>query len=52
MIDDGLIHHPMIFIFISGAGVEDCLLFNARPPPLLGWLLRTQKHKLEETKTP
>jgi hypothetical protein len=52
MIDDGPIHHPMIFIFILGAGLEDCLLFNATPPPLLGWLLRKQKHKLDEKEHP
>jgi hypothetical protein len=50
MIDDGPIHHPMILIL--EAGLEDCLLFNATSPPLLGWLLQTQKHKLEEKKTP
>jgi hypothetical protein len=51
MIDDGPIHHPMIFIFILGAGPEDCLPFNATPThPLLGCLLQTQKHKLEKLK--
>jgi hypothetical protein len=50
MIDDGPIQHPMMLIL--GAGLEDCLLFNATPPPLLEWLLRTQKHKLEEKKKP
>jgi hypothetical protein len=37
MIDDGQVHHSMIFILILGAGLEDCLPFNATDPTSPSW---------------